>query len=272
MMRESNLKPASTKPLLSALLFGALLFSPMTAGQSAAGETGAVGDDGEDGTRSEWSGAHGTEGDSGEEGEAGGDATSVAITWFLKPFITPLFTRMTKENAMDHPNRRKLYDAIQADPGIGFREVARRAGLAAGTARHHLNVLCRHGLVQEERHRFTQRFFPASIRLDPVVVARGVLLREPQLARLHAVVEANAWITQSDLIDLMAREVGWTRSTTQHRLARLVSGGLVQVRQQGRFQLHAVAGTVHPQDAGRLSPSPQPLASQYAIRPKPSTV
>lgn len=191
-----------------------------------------------------------------------------AIAWLLKPFLTPLFTRMTKEQAMDHPNRRKLYDAIQADPGIGFREVARRAGLAAGTARHHLNVLARHGLVQEERHRFTQRFFPASARLDPAAVARGVLLREPQLARLHAVVAANAWITQSDLIGLMGREEGWTRSTTQHRLSRLVSGGLVQVRQQGRFQLHAVAGAVHPQDAARA----QPLASQYAMRPKPSAV
>jgi predicted transcriptional regulator len=134
-------------------------------------------------------------------------------------------------DALDHPNRAKLHAIILQDPGINFRQLARASGLAAGTARHHLTVLGRAGLVVEQGFGFTRRFFAPRAPSDAAVV----LLRESSLKQLHDWIKANPGAPQLQVLDAMA-PLGWSRSTTQHRLQRLVQGGALQLRCQGRFK------------------------------------
>jgi predicted transcriptional regulator len=148
-----------------------------------------------------------------------------------------LFTRMTDDQALEHPNRRRLLDHIVQDPGINFRGLVRVSGIAAGTTRHHLTILVRSGLVAEQGYGSTRRFFAGS--------AGGgwehkVLLREPGLRRLFDWVAASPGATQMQVLDAMAA-AGWSRSTTQHRLQRLAEGGAVQVRWQGRYKRYWTA-------------------------------
>jgi predicted transcriptional regulator len=141
---------------------------------------------------------------------------------------------------LEHPRRRRIFAYIQAHPGATFREVARGAAVATGTTRHHLTVLKRQRMIVERPHRSTVRFFENHGRYD-ATWASVVLLREPPLRHLHGWLARNPGAAQKEVLEAMALG-GWSRSTTQHRLERLVAGGVVESRLQGRRKLYQAAG------------------------------
>src|SRR5258708_7956319 len=124
-----------------------------------------------------------------------------------------------------HPRRRLIHAYVVQNPGPSFREVVRACGIPSGTARHHLSVLKRHRLLVERRHGCTTRFFENHGRFDKTW-GDVVLLREASLAELQGWLEIHGESNQSAILAAMP----WSRSTTQHRLARLLDGGLVDLR------------------------------------------
>jgi DNA-binding transcriptional ArsR family regulator len=172
-------------------------------------------------------------------------------------------SRPTTDRVLAVPNRRRVHQAVAADPGAGFLELVRACGLGAGTVRHHLTVLAKHGLVAERRHGARTAFFEARACGD---AWRGVVaLRDPSLRLLHAAVAAAPGGSQSAFVQAMARH-GWTRTTTQHRLARLERHGLLRSGRGLRAKLYW-ASPPDP-DLALLPPSPgQPLA--YGAQEQP---
>lgn len=175
---------------------------------------------------------------------------SAAFLLLAKMVAVSLFTRMTADRALEHPNRRKLFEQIVRDPGINFRGLVRASGIAAGTARHHLTILVRAGLVTEQGLGSTRRFFAGSPSGD---WEHKVLLREPGLRQLYDWVAANQGATQLRVLDAMAG-AGWSRSTTQHRLQRLGKSGALQVRWQGRYKRYW-AGQGNPAEPAVRAPA-----------------
>src|SRR5687767_8804117 len=102
-----------------------------------------------------------------------------------------------RNDDLNHPRRRLLLKFIRKSPGAGFREVARGAGLAPGTAPHHLTVLVRSGVVAERVHEATTRFFPAGKDGNWIEV---VLRRDPALAFLHDWLKLNPRASQGDVL------------------------------------------------------------------------
>lgn len=147
--------------------------------------------------------------------------------------------RLSKDQALEHPRRKQIFDYIQRHPGANFREVARNTSIAAGTVRHHLNVLERSGQVVEHSHGSTVRLFENHGKFQHDW-ADLVLLREPALGQLHAWLKDHPGSPQKAVLEAMEVE-GWSRSTTQHRLSRLVDGGIASIRLQGRLKLYSVA-------------------------------
>ena len=136
----------------------------------------------------------------------------------------------------EHPRRTRIFAYIQSHPGATFREVARATAVAMGTARHHLSVLKRRGAIMERGHRGTTRFFENHGKFEvswPFVV----LLREAPLRRLHDWLAAHPGAPQKEVLEAM-EGIGWSRSTTQHRLQRLVDGGVLELRPQGRLKVY----------------------------------
>ena len=160
------------------------------------------------------------------------------------PVLAPLFTRMSLDQALEHPRRRRIFDYVRHHPGANFREVGRNTGIAAGTVRHHLNVLARSGIIVEHQHASTVRLFE-NIDAFRDCWADQVILREPALAELYEWLHANPASPQRGALDAM-RERGWSRSTTQHRLGRLVDAGLVGIKLQGRLKLYTAADRRRP--------------------------
>jgi DNA-binding transcriptional ArsR family regulator len=134
-------------------------------------------------------------------------------------------TGLRPSSLFDVPNRRHVYESVAISPGIGFRQLVRASGLGAGTVRHHLNVLIRHGILDERRAGSRIAFFHAGATTP---AWRGVVaLRDPSLRELHAFALTTPGSCQRFFIDAMARR-GWPRTTTVHRLARLERHGLLQ--------------------------------------------
>lgn len=151
-------------------------------------------------------------------------------------FAGGLFTR-NHGDPLEHPRRRRLHDYILQNPGASFRELVRNCEIAAGTARHHLSVLVRNGVLMEKRHRATTRFFENHGRYTNSW-SNVVLLREPALGQLHAWLVANPGSAQKEVLAGMLETQGWSRSTTQHRLTRLLTGGAITMRYQGRLCIY----------------------------------
>ncbi|MCA1810480.1 MAG: winged helix-turn-helix transcriptional regulator [Halobacteriales archaeon] len=177
-----------------------------------------------------------------------GVVASVALG--LKLVASALFTKL-KGDPLEHPRRRRMFEYIQAHPGATFREVARAVGVATGTTRHHLSVLKRNGVVMERTHGSTTRFFENHGKFD-ASWSSVVLLREEPLRDLHDWLVAHPSVPQKDVLEGMAG-VGWSRSTTQHRLERLVAGGVVELRLQGRLRIYRSKAAAP--SAGLLEPS-----------------
>jgi predicted transcriptional regulator len=186
-------------------------------------------------------------------------AAGTGLAFVVKLLLAPLFTRLTKEQALEHPRRKQIFEYIQQHPGANFREVARNTGIAAGTVRHHLNVLERSGQVVEHSHGSTVRLFENHGKFDQNW-SDLVLLREPALGKLHEWLKAHPNSPQKAVLEAMEAEQ-WSRSTTQHRLSRLVEGGVVSIRLQGRLKMYSVV---------EKPVGPRPLLGAVAGRPAAS--
>lgn len=159
------------------------------------------------------------------------------LFWKMKFLaLVCLFTRLDMDSALEHPNRRALFDYIDENPGTTFRELIRATGLAAGTARHHLAVLTRCDVLIERPFGQTLRYFHCDQEQigdwDAVVV-----LREPDLDRMYRWLLDHPDVMQREILDA-AESWGWRRSTAQHRLRRLVENDLALVRHLGRSKAY----------------------------------
>jgi DNA-binding transcriptional ArsR family regulator len=172
-------------------------------------------------------------------------AVAVAASAGLLLLVKALggFTRVLPQEARSHPRRRAIQEYLIAKPGAGFRELMRGTGSSSASLRRHLEILKQTGHIVEQKHGRSRRFMPVGIHFEQR--NSTILLREQTLAELHSLVERNPWLAQSEIMDLAARDLAHSRSTTQHRLGRLLKGGLLTVRRTGRYRLYAVAGS-HP--------------------------
>jgi DNA-binding transcriptional ArsR family regulator len=165
---------------------------------------------------------------------------------FAARFLFPLLTR--NRDPLAHPRRRTVYDFIQGNPGMNFRELGRRTGIPTGTLAHHLRVLKRADLLMEKVHGPTRRFFENHGRHENDWKA-VIVLREPGMVELYSCVKRIAPCNQRTILDEMALQ-GWSRSTAQHRLDRLTEGGLLRSQWQGRMKFYALPDVEAPNAKG----------------------
>lgn len=145
---------------------------------------------------------------------------------------------------------------LKAQPGLGFRELSKASGVAAGTLNHHLNVLERHGYAWSISHGPKRRTFPGR-RPDDVAAlaaARKAGLG-PGMQTLLAFVQGHPFCCQREVFDAFP---GMPRSTVQHTLARLEREGFVRRSFYGRYCRYQPVGPAPP------APMPARLAAAMA--------
>ncbi|HEX9817041.1 MAG TPA: winged helix-turn-helix transcriptional regulator, partial [Candidatus Thermoplasmatota archaeon] len=145
--------------------------------------------------------------------------------WF---FALPLFSRLDRDSAVDHPRRQELLAAVEASPGISLNELGRRTEIPKGALTHHLRVLERLGLLTSRRERIWTRFFP------PHHVRRKIAIVTTRQEDVTQLLSREPGLSQTDL----ATRLGLQRKAAQYHLDRLEQAGVVRSDRNGRRTLY----------------------------------
>jgi hypothetical protein len=140
-----------------------------------------------------------------------------------------LFSRLRGPQLLEHPMRAKLVQIVQAEPGIHFQDLARRAALPNGTAVHHLGKLTKAGLLSARPLGRYTCYFPGASP-DRVSLARAPILRSDGARRVYEAILGRPGLSGLEL----AGVVGLQPSTVNYHVQRLVECGLVLAAREGR--------------------------------------
>lgn len=120
--------------------------------------------------------------------------------------------------------RRRIDEAIAADPGIHFNELVRSLSLAPGQIQYHVRrLISAERIVRHERFGRTHYFPPSYDEWERDAVS---LLRRETSAAIVAALVTRESASPADVAD----ELGIPRSTLEYHLSRLVDCGVIERR------------------------------------------
>jgi DNA-binding transcriptional ArsR family regulator len=144
--------------------------------------------------------------------------------------LAPLFSRVRRDAALEHPRRQRICDAVQGNPGLHLRELQVLTQLDAGSVAHHVRKLEQCGLVTTRRiGRFTCVFPGSSVQKAVLQDALG--LRSPGGHAVLSLLEGAPGLSNKEL----AARTGMSPSSIDFHLKRLRANGVVRSRRDGRF-------------------------------------
>jgi hypothetical protein len=133
-----------------------------------------------------------------------------------------LFSRIAKDEVLDHARRSELCEFVRQNPGERVENVRRALGWANGTLRYHLKVLCEKNLVRKITLARVVRLVPAGPKVDP-----GPYIA-PQHRRLLDAVAARPGAKQRTL----GEAVGMSERMVSYHVHRLAAEGLLTIRRE----------------------------------------
>lgn len=141
-----------------------------------------------------------------------------------------LFSRIRREDLLEHPVRAGIMETIEADPGVHFQELVRRLGKGRGTMEHHVRKLVGSGLLVEKAERGFTCYFPKG-QVDRRVMDVAPLFKADGARRVAQAVQAQPGAATMELASVL----GMATSTVNYHVKRLVDAGVLDSRRDGRF-------------------------------------
>src|SRR2546425_219422 len=143
----------------------------------------------------------------------------------------PLYTRLKKEEVLDHFVRGQVFGVIKTEPGTHFTEIRDNLSLSNGTLSYHLRTLEVAGFIRSEREGMSKRFFAADAKPD----RGGDGIRLSTLPKLLVeFLRRNPESAQRDL----ALQAGVTQQTVSYNLRILQKHGILQTVFRGGHQVY----------------------------------
>ena len=137
--------------------------------------------------------------------------------------LTGLFSRVHgRTELLEHPQRQRMVQLVEAQPGIHVSELGRRLGLGRNQLDHHLRKLQASGVVKLiPSGGYTCVFLAASA--DHAVMAAAGAVKAEGARRVLELALAHPGISVREV----ARQAGLSPGTVAHHLRRLREAGLV---------------------------------------------
>jgi DNA-binding transcriptional ArsR family regulator len=143
------------------------------------------------------------------------------IRWGLIALFLPFYARLRGEKIMlDNMRRGAIVQLIKDNPGIRFRQLSRRTGIAQGALEHHLRVLQFHGFVSKESVGREVRFYLEG--KNPIAEEPFAELRE----RILSEIRAHPGVAHS----MLAKSMGVKWATLLYHVEALHGDGQVRYR------------------------------------------
>lgn len=163
------------------------------------------------------------------------------LTYLLSPLVKGglpgmgaigLFSRIGRDEVLDHPLRSQIVGLVEAEPGLHFQELARRLDTGRGTLEHHLRKLVAADLLSAQPSQGFTCYFPKGKVDRRIMAAAPVLKSDGARLVLQAIANEPGRAAQD-----VATTTGLTPSTVNYHLKRLSGVGLVETIRRGRFTL-----------------------------------
>lgn len=140
-----------------------------------------------------------------------------------------------EDEALNLDSRRKLYELIEENPGLHFRELERRTGIVVGSLQYHLEFLQKKHLIKSFRQGKFLRYY--SVR-ESVVEEKAAMsfLRKPSARRIILFLLEKKKANNLEV----SNAVNLSPSTTSWHLDQLVEEGVIGKEKRGRESLFFV--------------------------------
>ncbi|UCD93147.1 MAG: transcriptional regulator [Methanobacteriota archaeon] len=148
-------------------------------------------------------------------------------------FAFPLYSRIKKEEVLDHFVRGQIYGFIVSNPGEHYNAIREKLKVTNGTLSHHLRTLEIQGFIKSRKESIYRRFYPIEMKYPR---DRGVKLSDLQITILGLMKRKTA-PTQKDII----RTLGISQQVASYNLRILTRKGIVQMRKDGRKRKYYLA-------------------------------
>lgn len=154
--------------------------------------------------------------------------------------LTPFYSRITRSDVLDHDTRKRLYDALKAEPGLSIRTLAERLDVSRSTARHHVRMLQDADMVDAF---MLGRCRVHHVTGDKQAAMRRHVLRNENRARIAAAIQEGER-SISEIADAVDANVG----SVHFHLEKLCEAGLAKRRENGRvtYKAGALEGSKRP--------------------------
>jgi parallel beta-helix repeat protein len=80
-------------------------------------------------------------------------------------FFIPFYTRIKKEDVLDHFIRGRIYEHIRKNPGDNFNSMKKEFGLKNGSLGYHLSILEKQDYIKSRRDGKYTRFYPVGMKI-----------------------------------------------------------------------------------------------------------
>ncbi|MHB8606576.1 MAG: winged helix-turn-helix transcriptional regulator [Thermoplasmatota archaeon] len=151
-----------------------------------------------------------------------------SVKWWATMLALPLYSRIGRQEVLQHGKRDEIYTLIRSEPGIHAHDISTRANIGWGTTVYHLKLLEDHQLVVAKRQGRYKRFFVAAG--GSAAREAFAALRNDTSAMIARYIHANAGTGQKELceaLDLAPSLVSW-------HIDRLEEAQLVKKVKDGR--------------------------------------
>ncbi len=152
-------------------------------------------------------------------------AVALAVAWAtLKGTgAFALFSRIEDPRLLDHPVRRLVYEAVEANPGIHVQALVRLTGRPRNTVEHHVRKLAAAGLLVLRDHNGYRCCFAKGQARQ--VMDAAPFLKAPGARQLLAAVRAAPGLS----VRQAAAQAGLSPATASYHLQRLEQAGLLTI-------------------------------------------
>lgn len=153
----------------------------------------------------------------------------------FKTLIFPLYTRLKKEEVLDHFVRGQIYGFVMSHPGAHYNAIKQHLKVTNGTLSHHLRTLEMQGFLKSRRDGTLKRFYPIDVQVPR---SEGIKLSDLQMGIIEMIKEKDG-PTQGEI----SRKMGISQQSTSYNLRNLSREGILRFEKEGRLKRYYFAET-----------------------------
>ncbi len=142
--------------------------------------------------------------------------------------VFPLYSRLKKEEVLDHFVRGQIYGYIMSHPGEHYNSVRDSLKVTNGTLAHHLRTLEMQGFIKADRDGVFKRFYPVEMQIPR---DKGIRLSDLQ-HNILGMIRGDGGPTQQQISNRLAV----SQQTVSYNLRHLSREGLVRMEKDGRMR------------------------------------